>query len=156
VCVIIDTNTIPLVFNTKSTGHHRFAPIYSWIHRGDGRIVYGGKKYADELKGMTSFLRLFEDYARQGKVVRANDKLVNSFAAKAKSKEKSKRFNDEHLVGIVAATHCRIICTDDLEAVPFLTRKSFYKAPTKAPKIYSKKTHGHLCCPKSIVSICRN
>jgi len=144
------------VFNTKAKGHDRFAPIYSWIESKHGRIIFGGTKYAKELRPMTTFLRLFAEYARRGKVVRLKDSAVDAFAAKAKAKVNRKAFNDEHLVGIVAASQSRIICTDDLEAIPFLTRRDLYKAPTKPPKIYSKKAHGHLCASKSIVSICRH
>lgn len=154
-CVIVDTNCIPIVFNTKAADHARFAKVYTWITKKQGRIVYGGTKYANELRPMRTYLILFLEYEKAGKVVRLNDSEVDAFAAAAKSAIKSKKFNDEHLVGIVATSGCRVICTDDDKAVPFLTDKTLYKKPRKPPKIYSQAIHGHLCCDNHLIAACR-
>ena len=156
-CVIVDTCCIHKVFNTKAQDHFRFAPLFAWIESKHGRLIYGGTKYTKELRCMSQFLRIFQDYERQGKLIRLNDAAVDAFALKAKAKVKSKVFNDEHLVGIVSVSRCRVICTDDKAAIPFLTRRDLYEiVPMKPPKIYSKNSHAHLCSGKSIVSVCRS
>ncbi len=141
-CVIIDTCCIPKVFNPKAKEHARFALLLGWINGKNGRLVYGGTKYKNEIRPMKNFLRLFSDYDRQGKVSRAKDSDVDAFASKAKAKITAKAFNDEHLVGIVAVSGCRVICTDDTTAIPFITRRDLYQAVNIGPpKIYSKQSH---------------
>ena len=155
-CVIVDTCCISKVFNKESKDHARFTPILSWINGRHGRLIFGGSKYKKELAGMKTFLGLLVEYERQGKLVRLKDSEVDAFASWVRTSEASLDFDDEHLIGMVAVSHCRIVCTDDKRAIPYLTRKSFYeKVPMKPPKIYSQKRHGHLCAPKSIAPICR-
>lgn len=155
-CVIVDTCCIPLVFDVKALDHARFAPLFAWIKSPHGRLIFGGTKYNRELRGMTKFLKLFLEYSKQGKLVRLEDSEVDDFASKAKSLVTSKAFNDEHLVGMVAVSRCRVVCTDDKEAIPFITRQDLYEAvPMRPPKIYNRRSHRHLCNPKNVVSLCR-
>ena len=154
-CVVIDTCSISKVINRKAQDHSRFKPLLAWLEGKHGRIIIGGTKYLKEMKGMSGALRFLEDYKRQGKLIRLNDADVDSYALKAKARVSSSHFNDEHLVGIVTVSRCRVICTDDKEAVPFLTRKELYDKPVRPPKIYSAKSHSHLCGAKNVAPICQ-
>jgi len=155
-CVIVDMCCIPHVFDTKSTSHDDFSPLLGWINSANGRLLVGGTKYNSELRKMTKYFSIFLNYQRQGKLVRLDDNSVDAFAAIAKRKEPSKQFNDEHLVAMVAVSGCRVVCTNDAEAMPFIRRRSLYEScPHRPPKIYNKKSHKHLCCKDHIAACCR-
>ena len=138
-CAIVDTCSIGSVFNRKAQFHNEYAPLLSWIESAQGRIVFGGKKYLREIKDMEFFKRLLQDYARQGKLVRLDDAAVDKYASQAKAKIRTARFNDEHIVAMVAVSGCRVVCTDDDEAIPY----------------YNRKVHKHLCGDDNVAPICR-
>jgi hypothetical protein len=48
-CIIIDADTLGLVFNPETKEHKKFKPVLEWINNGKGKIVYGGTKYEKEL-----------------------------------------------------------------------------------------------------------
>jgi hypothetical protein len=154
-CLVIDANTIPLVFDPHKPGHIRFGPVMKWVTDGNGCIVYGGTKYRRELKGMKRYFRLFGQFQRQGRVVILPNRPIDKYAAELKVKVPAKAFDDEHLVAIVAYSNCRVICTDDKTAYPYLKRQDLYPKHIKRPKIYNAPRHFKLCCEKNIVDICR-
>jgi hypothetical protein len=154
-CVVIDANTIALVFDPHNLGHERFVPLMKWVTDGNGSIVYGGTKYRRELKHMKRYFRLFGQLYRQGRVVILPNPQIDKYAAELKVKVPAKAFDDEHLVAIVAYSHCHIICTDDKAAYPYLKRQDLYPKHVKRPKIYNAYRHLKLCCDKHIVDVCR-
>jgi hypothetical protein len=156
VCVIIDVNCMPSVLKRSAPDHARFAPILGWLNSRVGRIIYGGTKYKSELKNMTECLGLIANFERQGKLIRLSDAEVDRFALWAKRQVRARNFDDEHLVAIVALSECRVVCTDDKRAIPYLKRKAFYEAGARMPKIYNKRRHANLCCQDNIAPICRS
>src|ERR1035438_10317931 len=125
-CLVIDVNTIPLVFDPHKPGHNRFVPIMKWVTDGNGCIVYGGTKYRRELKCMKRYFRLFGQLHRQGRVVILPNPPIDKYAAELKVRVPAKAFDDEHLVAIIACSSCRIICTDDKAAHLYLKRQDLY------------------------------
>lgn len=152
-CIIVDTCCIPKVFNPADKDHVDFAAVLTWINK-DGRILVGGSKYNRELRCMSKFLQLLGEYKKRGKLVRLDDVAVDEQAKCAKKKEPSSKFNDEHIVGMVAISRCRIVCTVDEEAIPYITKKTLYE-DIKPPKIYRRNAHRHLLAKKNLVSVCK-
>jgi len=154
-CLVIDPSSIPSVFNPKSKRHSDFRPVLLWITNSSGRIIYGGRKYLTELARMTHYLGIFNEFARAGKTVKLDGKKVDKLAAELKARIPDARFNDEHIVAIVVVSRCKVVCSDDKEAYPYLRRTDLYPKGMKRPRIYRHQSHGRMCCPKNIVAICK-
>ena len=60
-CIVIDTNAMPSVFNSNCTNHKEFAPVRSWIINGRGHLVFGGTKYKKEICQMGRYRRIIID-----------------------------------------------------------------------------------------------
>jgi len=97
-CAIIDTNVFGLVFNKQNKEHKGFAPMHAWLHSGRGKLVYGGSKYAEELRG-SLFKRSILELSRMGKTVVVSTREVDEYARQLKVKVPNKKFDDPHLAG---------------------------------------------------------
>lgn len=102
-------------------------------------MIYGGTTYDRELKAASRILvRIGELIKGQKlKVERIDDGKVDEHEKRVKELCNDKKFNDPHLVAIVCVSRCRLVCTDEQEAVPFLKMKKLYSDDVKVPKIYS-------------------
>ena len=147
---------IPSVFDQQCKEHSRFAPVLHWITFGRGRLIYGESKYKRELSKLPKYIPRIVELNRQGRLIELQGEAVDAAAMDAKAKVKSKKFNDEHIVGMVVVSGCRIVCTDDKESYPFLKRRDLYPKGVKLPKIYNGRRHATLCCNQYLVSICRS
>jgi len=153
-CLVIDTCAFPCVFDENSAEHARFAPIVEWLTVGRGKIIFGGSKYKDEIRGSV-FRRILAEFDRRGKLVRVSDTKVDKLGKELKKRVPDRNFNDEHIVALVALTGCCVVCTDDKQAVPYLKRRDLYPRGVKPPKIYKRASHSSLCRNEHIVAACR-
>jgi hypothetical protein len=153
-CVIVDSCAFSAVFNAKNKDHKRFLPIKSWILLGKGKMIYGGKKYNEELSG-SFYLGILKELRTARKLVKVDDDKVDSLCLKLKKKRPQSGFNDEHLVAIAIVSRCCVICTAEKKAIPHLQDKDLYPADMKLPKIYRSTRNKALCCDKHIVPVCR-
>jgi hypothetical protein len=153
-CLVIDPCSIPSVFNPQAQNHSDFRAILRWVTKSSGRVVYGGSKYKRELSKMTRYLGIINELARAGRVVELDGGDVDRVAASLKKKINDRRFNDEHLVAILIVSKCRVICSDDKQAYPYLKRSDLYSG-THRPKIYRSGAHSSMCCAKNIAAICQ-
>lgn len=157
-CLVIDANCFARVFDKSNKDHTRFAPVWKWINDGKGRMIYGGTKYANELRAASKFLPIVAELEKKGKTVRISNNLVDAIAAKLKATFDDASFNDEHLVALVIASRCRVVCTDDKIAISFLRRNDVFagQAGAERPSVYrGHKSHAKLCCDRHLVAICR-
>ncbi len=155
-CVIIDTVCFPKVFDPTNAQHERFQPVFAWVMDGGGSIVFGGTKYRTEIcERIRRFGRLLVDLERKNRLVRLNDSRVDATEAKLKELEPCKEFNDAHIVAMVIVSKCCVVCTDDIESLPYLADRRFYPRGTKPPHVYHAKDHAGLCCGKYMADICR-
>ena len=154
-CLVIDANTFASIFDPKSQEHSRFVPVLNWVTVGKGRIVYGGTKYKRELKKLGRYLHIISQLSIQGRVIVLPSLPIDRYAAKLKARIPSPKFDDEHLVAIVAQSNCRVVCSDDKRAYPYLRRQTLYPKNVKRPKIYSSASHVKLCCDEHLTKICR-
>lgn len=152
-CLIIDTNVFGSVFVKSSKHHEEFEPVYDWIVHGKGKVVYGGEKYVNEMV-KARYLNLFTLLGKCRKVIKIPDETINKIQNDLESKYKDSKFNDPHIVSIVIASKCRIVCTEDKESHQFIKDPSLYPQHIKPPKIYSKKAHKDLLNDENIAEIC--
>lgn len=149
-CIVIDTNTLSSVFNPNSDNHHEFRPVFDWIFKGRGSIVYGGKKYIEEIG---KYIGLFMELKKVNKAKYVSDTVVDTMALKAGIIVKHRDFDDQHLVGLLLVSRCQLICSLDQRAYPFFThRKIFHSQPR--PKIYSSRRNRNLLCNQYIAEVC--
>ncbi len=148
--IIIDTNCLTDVFIKTNEMHPQFKPVLEWITEGNGIMVYGGTKYKKELNEVKKLAKIIKLLKDAQKVFVGNDENINKLEEKISNNVNDRRFNDPHLSAIVIDTKCRIICTADTSAIPYLKESSIYPKGMSRPKIYSKKTNKNLLCNKYI------
>ena len=153
-CIVIDTNTFSSVFDESSSLHSEFRPVFEWIYRRKGKVVYGGTKYRNELRKATKFLRLFGEFKKVNKVVEIEHEAVDREQERLEAECQHPDFDDAHLIAIVILSGCLLICTSDRKAHPFIKNADFYPRHVKRPKIYSKKSNADLLCDRNIASCC--
>lgn len=142
-CVVVDANVIPLVFNDQVAGHESFEPVKRWIYQGHAKLVWGGKSYLKELGRMVKYLRLFNELRKGGKVDRLDDEEVDAVETKLIERLSVAGFNDHHMIAIVNVSGCRLICSNNARHFDVLTDASCY-AKGKKPKVYCEKTNPRL------------
>lgn len=154
-CLVLDTNAFSLCFDLTNKEHNEFRPVLNWLSYGKGKLVYGGKKYKDELKKASSYMRYFAALNRAGKVIVLDDDMVDKIEIEVKNLESSKNFDDPHLVAIVLMSKCKVICTNDARAIPFIKDQKFYTGITAKPKLYTSSKNIKLLTDKYIAEICK-
>jgi hypothetical protein len=100
-CVIVDTNSLAAVFKESCALHGEFEPVFRWIMRGRGRVVYGGSKYQKELSGAASYLRVFVELRKAGKAIKMDDATVDETQRGLEARTRAVGFNDAHIVALV-------------------------------------------------------
>ena len=148
--IILDTNCFANVFSAKSTKHEEFKPVLEWVKKGKGIFVYGGSKYIQELRTASKYLRIFRLLKDIKKIHEGNKEEIDKWEKEIKEKIKDQAFNDHHLSAIVIVTKCRIICSDDITSIKFVTNRDLYPKGIKKPKYYTGKKNKDLLCDKYI------
>lgn len=153
-CLIVDTGCLPEVFNEDHSDHADFAPVKKWIRDGDGTLVYGCKKYFDELKKMPKYVKVLIELKKNGSAERVNSDRVDPIFEDLKEILNNTSCDDEHLVALVKATGVKVACVVDGGAQNYLQDKRLYHSPTDRPKIYSDSGHDHLLSEDYIAPYC--
>lgn len=136
-CIVIDVNRIPSVFNPNARDHHEFQPILKWLDRCKTKIVYGGTKYKDELSKMPNYFGVLSEMKKAGQVCEVDDDSVDAAQEEISRKTHHSNFNDQAIVAIVLVSRCRLICSNDKSSFPFLRLRSLYPKHSKPPSIYT-------------------
>jgi hypothetical protein len=153
-CIILDINVLCNIFESNNHSHLEFKSVYDWVYHGKGKIVYGGSKYIKELS-KTKYLPIFVQYRIANKAVHICNNKVDTETERASRLVQHKNFNDPHLVGLIIASGCKLICSADKKSFPFLTNQIFYSSKKLLPKIYSNKKNKNLLCDRNIAEICK-
>ena len=156
-CLVIDICCIASVFEGRSKQHSKFIPVLDWIN-GKGRLIYGGTKYNAELGRAAKFLPYIAELSRKRRTVQIPSSQVDPIAAALKVKVTDAEFNDEHLVALVIASRCSVVCTNDNSAISYLKRVDLFADydGVSRPKIFrGHRSHKDLCCDEHIVGMCR-
>src|SRR5580704_4992856 len=146
-CLVIDTCCLGLVFGVGTKQHDRYSPVFNWINEGNGYMIYGGTKYNTELK-RAKVLGIVSELAKKNRTIHLQDAAVNQIAADLKVKFPEPEFDDEHIVALVIASRCGVVCTKDNVAISYLKRNDVFDGYQGAvrPKIFQgRKVHKKLC-----------
>lgn len=156
-CLIIDTCCLANVFDSANQRHADFVPVWQWLFKRNGCMIYGGTKYNRELMSVAKIFGMLTELEKKHKLVMIDAATVDAIAGALKTKVPCAAFNDEHIVALVIASRCRVVCTDDTKAIPYLKRSDMYhEYNLQPPKIYRRKRdHARLCCRDNVVPICR-
>jgi predicted nucleic acid-binding protein len=154
-CIIVDPPLFVPFFKSSDPDHAIYAPVREWIENGRGKLVIGGTSYKKELMRVASILRLITELEKRGKVVRVEDSVADIEEAAAKKIEPRNDFDDPHLVGLVRATRCRLICVRDPRSHRFLRSTVFYEGTKNRPSLYTRPKNRDLLCERNIAACCR-
>lgn len=152
-CIVIDINVFPIVFDSRHKEHSKFIDVYRWITTGRGFIVFGGTHYLNELKGVCSYLRFITELERSGRTRRLIDNLVDKEERLVEKLVSSSSCDDCHLIAIIRVSGCRLICSNDRRADKYLKNGKYYLKGQKVPHIYRDNTHKRLLCNENICHI---
>ena len=159
-CIVIDTCVLSCVLDSKNTEHNKFEPVYRWLTKGPGKIVYGGKTYKKEFKrSIKNLTGILAELGRQGKIIIVSDNPINDYESIVeelitKKKLDKSKYNDPHLVAIINSSKCKLVCTVDKKAMELLKMGDMYDGSTP-PSIYSRKSNKNLLNNNNIAAICK-
>jgi predicted nucleic acid-binding protein len=154
-CIVVDTNVVASVFNPASANHDEFEPVFRWILRGKGKLVYGGSTYWREVfERMPKYGALILELKRGGKCVVLDRNAVDEAERRVQDAEPSADFDDAHLVAIFDVSGCMLLCSDDARADRFVKDRELYERRTP-PRIYRLAEHAHLLCDDNIAACCK-
>lgn len=154
-CIVIDPPVFISLLKIDDAEHEKFKPVFDWVVNGSGKFVTGGSKYKNELKKMSSILVILAELKKKGKIVSIDDGTVDFEVDVVKGIEPAKNFDDPHLVALIRLTNCKLVCTRDIRALPYLRSGKFYSSLSQRPKIYTRKKNTGLLCSKNIAKCCR-
>ena len=121
-CIVIDTNSLASVFDQKSEHHAEFRPVLEWIVLGNGKIVYGGTTYKRELAKATKYFRLLVELKKVSKIVEIDSVRVGEIEQRLAQTLSHSDFDDPHIVAIIIASGCRLICSADARAFRYFRK----------------------------------
>ncbi len=154
-CIVLDINCLSPVFNKEDEYHDDFKPVLNWIIKGKGKLVYGGKKYKEELRKAKKYLKILILLKKRNKIVEIDDKKADKEHKKLLEKIEEPDFDDPHLIAIIIVSGCKLICSVDKRAYKFIKEKSLYPAHFETPRIYRGKSNKNLLSDKNIADICK-
>lgn len=154
-CLLLDVNSLSPFFNETDPNHNNFSDAKLWITDGNGKLVFGGTKYKEELKRAGKYLRIFAALEKAGRIVMIDDETVDECEEIVRGIEPSAKFDDPHLIAIIRVSRCRILCTNDERAIPYIKENRFYPKSVKKPKLYRYKSHRSMLIEKNIAEICK-
>lgn len=117
-------------------------------------MVYGGRKYRNELSRLKKYYPALEEMRRSGLVHEVDDERVDEVEKQIIKKTLQTKFNDHAIVAIVIVSRCKLICSNDKKSFPFIREKSLYPAGCKPPSIYAGLRNRGLLYQKHILKKC--
>lgn len=118
-CVIIDACIRDLVFTSQP--NDVAAPVINWIEEGDGRIVYGGSKYCEELftqkkddvrVPLERVTRRVKAWKRAGRALEFPKGVVDAEVAIIRAMNVASS-NDVHVLALARVSGARVLFSSD-------------------------------------------
>lgn len=156
-CLVIDMNTIPKVFNPSLDGHEKYKPILDWVINGRGKMVCGGSKYWEEFKLIGKYVRLFNQLNKAGKVVKIDDEAVDEKKDELMRLCNDPDFDDPHIVALLIVSGCKVISSEDARSYPYIKRKEWYPKGRDTPRIYKSSSFNNassILCDGNLADVC--
>ena len=135
--IVIDTNILAKLFDCENIDHPNFAPVLLWIDRRKGFLLFGGTIYLEELKKAGRYLKLINQLRTAGKAFRINCEAVDHLHSQVLPRTAGTKCNDSHIIALLAASKCSLLCTEDAASIKFMKDKSLYPKGMIRVKIYS-------------------
>jgi hypothetical protein len=154
-CIIIDANAIPPVFNQGDSCHGEFSPVEVWIRSGKGKMVYGGTTYRNQLRRLGKYIPILYELDFAGKIIKIDHLKVDQAEADVVKRVMDSRCDDHHIIALVIVSGCKLLCSNDHSSFVYIKEKSYYPSGTKPPKIYTGNKNSNLLVNKNIVT-CKN
>jgi hypothetical protein len=108
-CVIVDASVAGLVFPVPHKAD--FVPLWGWIEKSAGKLVYGGR-VTDELLRLPNVRRRLAEMKRSGRALECSRQDVDK-QEKAVRKTRLCRSNDFHVIALAQVSGARILCAED-------------------------------------------
>lgn len=131
--IVIDVNVFQMVFDPSNVNHEDFAPVKAWIESREGFLLYGGTKYKQELLLSYRTAKLVRLLRDGGSAIEIRSEVVDAITEDVEKAVAGTKCNDPHIIGLLAAAHCNLLCSRDVESYPFIKSKKYY--PKGAPKV---------------------
>ncbi len=146
--VIVDTNALSYVFNSKDIRHSDFAPLFNFIKSRKNILAWGGTTYIEELKRCPTYLDLFIEFDKQGISRKFPNKPIDTYEGYIYSLINNVAFDDAHIIALQVSSKAKIVCSVDERSYPYLKdqipKVKLYPKRHRRPKIYSKKVNQDL------------
>jgi len=142
--IIIDACALSSVFLTSSVDHAQFEAILQALYKGQCRMVYGGKKYMDELEVVKSVHSFILALSKANRVRVLNHHDVDEREKVVKKIIPVAAFNDPHLPAIAFVGNCHLICSKDKACMKYVKDKRLYPTHFKVPAFYTSRRHRNL------------
>jgi predicted nucleic acid-binding protein len=149
-CIVIDTDTLSRVFNREDQEHADFKPVLKWILCGPGIIVYGGTRYMQQLSKAGTYMKIFAELERCGKVHVEDRQKVDDRERAIATAVPIPGFNDHHIVAILLVTGCLLVCSNNRRHRKYLRNSRFFPRKAKRPSVYGCASDGRLLCTRNI------
>jgi rRNA-processing protein FCF1 len=115
----------------------------------------GGATYKKEVKIESRSFPVLVELKRKSRIINVSDDDVDRLEKEIKAKTKGvKDFDDHHIVALVIASGCCVVCTKDERADKFLKNRRLYPNGC-IPKIYRSAKCSDLCCDDNVAPVCR-
>jgi len=137
-CVIIDADLAGRVFATPRQAE--FVPLWHWVERKDGVIVYGGK-LAGELKKVGNAWRYLRQLNAAGRAHHEPDTTVLPEEEHVAGLGIC-RSDDPHVIALARITRARVLCSADRNLHADFTNPQLINQPRG--RVYQNAGHAHL------------
>lgn len=142
--IVIDVNVFPCVFDTESEKHADFEPVKLWIERREGFLVYGGTTFNQELLQSYRRARLVRTLRDAGCAIEISAAAVDALEVEIRNKVAGTNCNDPHIIALLAAAKCALLCSHDKESFPYIKDRSLYPKGTPRVRIYTGPRNARL------------
>ena len=154
-CIVVDAPLLISLFKSSDPNHEKYKPVLHWLKNGSGKLVFGGTTYLQELSAVASILNVLKEFEKLHKVVRIATNLVDEHQAAVKEIAPEKNFDDPHLVAIVRASSCKLICVNDPRSHKYLRDVRFYESGKYRPSLYTRPRNHQLLSESNIMKCCK-
>jgi hypothetical protein len=132
------------VFSPDNAGHAEFLPVLNFVTTGDGRLIYGGSSYKKELQKLDRYRRLIVALRKGGRAIAINDEAVDNIERVVKEKVRGTDCDDPHIIALLAAANCALLCSSDKRSFPFVQDRTYYSKGNCRVKIYTSSRNRDL------------
>lgn len=156
-CLVIDMNTIPSVFNPNLDNHEKYKPVLDWVINGKGKMVCGGSEYWKEFKLIGKYIGFFNQLNKAGKVVKIDDETVDKKMDELMKLCNDADFDDPHIVALLIVSGCKVVSSEDARSYPYIKRKEWYPKGRDVPKIYKSSSFNNaasILCDENLADVC--